>query len=235
MTPASFRFGGHSLDLLPARAAFWREQAALVLADCHFGKAASLRSHGLAVPEGGTADDLMRLDSLISHTSARRLIVVGDFFHSPSGYRPEVIDQLLAWRRRHGSLRVTLVPGNHDRSLHRLPAALGLEIVGEPHEEGVFRFVHDPAAVPAADVGGSEEPALSLCGHLHPAVRLGDRRVRGLSAPCFWLRRDSVLVLPSFGSFTGSAVICPGPGDRVLAVAAGRILEVPGALLGVDA
>jgi DNA ligase-associated metallophosphoesterase len=235
VTPVSLRFGGHSLDLLPARAAFWREQAALVVADCHFGKAASFRSHGVAVPEGGTADDLARLDSLISRTSARRLIVVGDFFHAPSGYRPEVVDQLIAWRHRHDSLRLTLVPGNHDRLLHRLPAALGLEIVGDPHAEEPFRFVHDPAAVPSPDVAGPEPPALSLCGHLHPAVRLGDRRVRGLSAPCFWLRRDSVLVLPSFGSFTGSAVICPGPGDRVLAVAAGRILEVPGALLGLDA
>lgn len=235
VTPASLRFGDQTLDLLPARAAFWREQGSLVVADCHFGKAASFRSHGLAVPEGGTADDLARLDSLIGRTGARRLIVVGDFFHAPSGYRPEVVDQLIAWRHRHDFLRLTLVPGNHDRSLHRLPTALGLEIVGDPHAEEPFRFVHDPAAVPPYDDGGSDSAVVTVCGHLHPAVRLGDRRVRGLSAPCFWLRRDSVLVLPSFGSFTGSAVIGPNSGDRVFAVAAGRILEVPGALLGLDA
>jgi hypothetical protein len=40
-----------------------------------------------------------------------------------------------------------------------------------------------------------------------------------------------VLILPGFGSFTGSVVIGPGPGDRVFAVAAGRVMEVPGRLL----
>ena len=205
------------------------------MADCHFGKAASFRSHGLAVPEGGTGDDLARIDALIGGTNARRLVVVGDLFHAPSGYRPEVIDALVAWRSRHRGLRLTLVPGNHDRLLHRLPASLDLEMAGDPHVEGAFRFVHDPGGVPSVAEGGAEAPVLTLGGHLHPAVRLGERRVRGLRAPCFWLRRDSVVVLPSFGSFTGSAVIGPGPGDRVFAVAAGRVLEVPGSLLGLRA
>lgn len=232
MSPTTLRLGGQTLDLLPERAAFWREQKAVLVADCHFGKTASFRQHGLAVPEGGTADDLARLDGLIDRTGAGRLIIVGDFFHSPAGYSQDVMSALLAWRRRHSSLRLTLVPGNHDRSLHRLPAELELDLVEDPHAEKEFRFIHDPAQVVVAATSTAPVRQWHICGHLHPAIRLGDRRVRGLSAPCFWLQGGSVLVLPSFGTFTGSAVIAPGTGDRVFAVAAGRILEVPGALLG---
>jgi metallophosphoesterase superfamily enzyme len=239
--PLSLRLGGQTLDLLPERAAFWREGSALLVADCHFGKAASLRRHGLAVPEGGTADDLIRLDTLLARTQAQSLVVVGDFFHSPSGYGAEVIDALVAWRARHDALRLTLVPGNHDRSLHRLPAALRLDIVRDPHVEAGLGFVHDPGHVPSPHPAGgrgpmrrsgeSDAPCGHICGHLHPAIRLGDRRVRGLTAPCFWVRHGSVLVLPSFGAFTGSVAISPDAGDRVFAVAGGRVVEVPGALL----
>jgi len=242
VTPVSLRFSGQRLDLLPDRAALWREASALLVADCHFGKAASFRRHGLAVPEGGTADDLRRLDTLIAATGARRLIVVGDFFHAPSGYSAAVVEALLVWRRRHETLRLTLVPGNHDRSLHRLPAGLGLEIVGDPHREAGLCFVHDPGQVPAPKSADgralSRRPAESdgscghICGHLHPAIRLGDRRVRGLTAPCFWVQNDSVLVLPSFGTFTGSLAISPGPGDRIFAVSSQKVLEVPATLLG---
>lgn len=232
VSPTSLRLGGQTLDLLPERAAYWREQGAVLVADCHFGKAAAFRRHGVAVPEGGTADDLARLDGIIDRTGAGRLIVVGDFFHSPTGYSHDVIGALVTWRQRHHSLRVTLVRGNHDRALHRLPAGLDLDLAEDPHGEGEINFVHDPAGV----VMPADSPVAGLrwhiCGHLHPAVRLGDRRVRGLSAPCFWLRGGAVLVLPSFGTFTGSAVIAPGAGDRVFAVAAGRVLEIPGALLG---
>lgn len=233
MNPVRLTLGRQSLDLLPERVAFWHEEHALLMADCHFGKAATFRHHGLAVPEGGTVDDLDRLDSLIARTGARRLIVVGDLFHAPTGYSPDVVDELMSWRRRNARLRLTLIPGNHDRALHRLPAALELEVPQCPHEEAGLGFIHDPAELTDPPESAATAACGHVCGHLHPAVRLGDRRVRGLSAPCFWLRGGSVLVLPSFGSFTGSAVISPVPGDRVFAVTAGRILEVPEVLLGV--
>ena len=40
--------------LMAQRAAFWREQQMLLIADPHFGKAASFRSHGIAIPRGTT-------------------------------------------------------------------------------------------------------------------------------------------------------------------------------------
>ena len=147
VTPLSLSLAGQTLDLFPDGAAWWREQGILMLADCHFGKSASFRHHGVAVPEGGTVDDLERIDRLLARTGAGQLLVVGDFFHAPTGYSDEVMAWLMAWRERHADLRVTLVPGNHDRWLHRLPSRLALEIVPGVHQLGVIGFVHDPASV----------------------------------------------------------------------------------------
>jgi DNA ligase-associated metallophosphoesterase len=232
VTSVSLRLGDQTFELLPDRAAFWHERRTLLVADCHLGKSASFRHHGLAVPEGGTGDDLERLSVLLAATGARRLLVVGDLFHAPSGFRPEVMEPLVQWRQSHGDLRITLVRGNHDRSLHRLPAALALDIAEDPHAEADGRFVHDPALAGSESEQPRPSAAWTLCGHLHPAVRLGDRRVRGMKAPCFWLQSDGRLVLPSFGSFTGGAVVTPACGDRVFAIAGARVLEVPPVLLG---
>ena len=223
---------GQTLELLPDRAAFWLERGTLLVADCHFGKAASLRRHGLAVPEGATLDDLARLDGLLSRTGARRVVVVGDLFHAPSGYAAAVIDGLVAWRRRHALLPLVLAPGNHDRSLHLLPSELGIDTAGRTADDDPLVFVHDPADVPEAGSDGGTHAY--VCGHLHPAVRVGDRRVRGASAPCFWLQGGRVLVLPSFGSFTGSVAVEPGDGDRIFALAGGRVVEVPARVLGIE-
>lgn len=238
VTPLSLSLAGQTLDLFPDGAAWWREQGILILADCHFGKSASFRHHGVAVPEGGTVDDLERIDRLLARTGARQLLVVGDFFHAPTGYSDEVMAWLMVWRERHAGLRVTLVPGNHDRWLHRLPSRLSLEIVSGVHQLGAMGFVHDPASaatavqIDSAKLPGDATAASAwICGHLHPAVRLGGRRERGMKAPCFWLQREAVLVLPGFGSFTGTAVITPGTGDRVFAAASGRVIEVPARLL----
>ena len=123
-------------------------------------------------------------------------------------------------------MKLTLVPGNHDRSLKRIPAEWAFEIAGREHGDGdPFLFVHDPADVAAK----KRFSGCHVAGHWHPAVALGDGRTRRLTAPCFW-HRPGLLVLPSFGTFTGSAVIGPESGDRVYAVAGGKVLEVPEAI-----
>jgi hypothetical protein len=43
--------------------------------------------------------------------------------------------------------------------------------------------------------------------------------------PCFWFARGYG-VLPAFGEFTGLADIAAEPGDRVVAVAEGSLVEV---------
>jgi metallophosphoesterase superfamily enzyme len=99
------------------------------------------------------------------------------------------------------------------------PPDLGFAVSDWVHEADGLRFVHDPRQAGSG--------AFAVAGHLHPAVRL---RGGGPAVPCFWLRRE-VLVLPGFGTFTGGALIRPGEGERVFAVADGLVVEVPAKLV----
>lgn len=74
---------------------------------------------------------------------------------------------------------------------------------------GPFACLHEPAdsATPATSDAGAPI-AIELSGHLHPAFRLTTSR-ESVALPCFWWY-DRGVVLPSFGSFTGSS---PVPSD----------------------
>jgi metallophosphoesterase superfamily enzyme len=47
------------LLLLPEKAVFWPAQGMLIIADIHFGKAASFRAQGIPVPRGTTTENLL--------------------------------------------------------------------------------------------------------------------------------------------------------------------------------
>ena len=223
---------GQTLDLLGDRAVWWHEGRTVILADIHLGKAAAFRESGLAVPEGDTEHDLDRIDRILRLTGAARLLVVGDMFHHPAGFRPEVFQAISNWRAAHRALHIVLVPGNHDRDLHRLPAEWGFESHPGGFRHGGLRFVHDPAHVSTASnqetvsKRTSREADFLICGHIHPAISLGHRNQSTMKAPCFWLAPQR-LVLPGFGGFTGLTAIRPDDGDRVFAIDAGRVIEVP--------
>lgn len=210
-------FGGALWTLLPQRAAFWSERRWLIVADVHFGKAATFRARGIPVPHGTTADNLQRLSALIDRLQPTTLLFLGDLFHAREAHAAATLTALYAWRERHGSLDLVLVEGNHDRSAGAPPLPLRVHRERDPWRVGDFAFCHYPCFVPSAH---------ALAGHLHPAVRLYGRGADCVRLPCFWLR-DELLVLPAFGSFTGGADIQRESGDRVLAVADDRVVEVP--------
>jgi metallophosphoesterase superfamily enzyme len=118
-------------------------------------------------------------------------------------------------------LEVSLVLGNHDLAAGRPLAQWNFEVYPREHMVKPFVFRHAPGISPKGYV---------LAGHLHPSVRVSAGRKSSLRAPCFWFRSDRA-VLPAFGEFTGTHVIGAGDGDRVYAVAGGRVVEIPPRLL----
>ncbi|HET7427286.1 MAG TPA: DEAD/DEAH box helicase, partial [Gemmatimonadales bacterium] len=60
MTDVGLRLAGEDLVLLPERALFWPRTATLVVADLHWGKAATFRAAGIPIPTGTTGEDLAR-------------------------------------------------------------------------------------------------------------------------------------------------------------------------------
>jgi DNA ligase-associated metallophosphoesterase len=209
--------GGAHFTLLGGQAALWRERGWLVVADAHFGKAAVFRARGVPVPQGTTSDNLARLDALIAAHAPRGIVFLGDLFHAREAHAPATLARLADWRARHAALDLVLVEGNHDRHAGPPPARLGLRVEAEPWCVDGLAFCHHPQTVAGAS---------ALAGHLHPAVRLSGRADDAVRLPCFWLR-DGLTVLPAFGAFTGGASIARAPGERVIALAEGRLYEVP--------
>jgi len=206
-----------SLHLLPERAVLWEEANTLIVADTHWGKAATFRAAGLPVPSGTTAEGLERLSSALKRSGANRLVFLGDLLHAREGRQPGTLHAVAEWRERWQTVEMVLVRGNHDRQAGDPPEPLRIGCVNGPIFEGPFAFGHHPRPI---------EGHYLLAGHLHPAVRLVGRGRQYARLACFWLG-TRILVLPAFGAFTGTADVRPSPGDRIFVVADRTVIEVP--------
>jgi len=203
---------GEALQFLADRALYWPARRRLLLADLHLGKGDVFRAAGIAVPTGGTALDLGRLDALLRVTGASDLWILGDFLHGPRSLAVEA-----AWRdllESHPGLAASVIGGNHDRALD--PAALQVSMLPEDVCDGPFRFRHHPRHPRDAS------PQHVLCGHLHPVVLLPGLPGR---FPAFALK-PAEIVLPAFSRFTGGLVI-GNPDQRWIACAKGVLVENP--------
>lgn len=213
LTQYTFEHRGTQLVLQPSKLVWWPEQKTLFMADSHFGKAATFRKAGMAVPEGTTSKMLGILSSEIEAFKAATLIVLGDWLHStvsaPDGFEEE----LWRWRQRHDRLKFILVQGNHDKRSRAFYDRLAVDV----HKEilcGPFQLCHDPVDCPTE--------LFSLCGHLHPSIQIGPNRLK-----CFWLRENQ-LVLPAFGEFTGTAKVNLAARESAIAICESNLIEISG-------
>ena len=214
--PVETVVAGERIVLLPERALFWPAASTLFISDTHWGKTAAFRAGGLAVPGGTTAADLERLTAVLLRTGARRLVILGDLFHARNGRTPETLAAIGAWRRARPEPEVLLIRGNHDRRAGDPPPEWNFGVVDPPHAEAPWMLCHHPKGYP---------DAYSLAGHLHPGVRLEGAGGERIKLPCFWFG-PRVGVLPAFGSFTGTELVRPRPGDRVWVIAEDEVISI---------
>lgn len=193
-------FAGTRMHLLADRALYWPERRLLVIADLHLGKGDIFRAHGIAVPSGGTAHDLARLDRLLHATTAEGLLILGDVLHGGQ-VQARWREDWAAFRQRWPRLAMMAVTGNHDRSLATVP--LGLQLLDQVWMQEGINFCHDVEDAAAPVIGG----------HLHPVLRIPGETRR---VPVFWICRQR-MVLPAFSAFTGGYRVSPGRDDRFYA------------------
>jgi DNA ligase-associated metallophosphoesterase len=137
-----------------------------------------------------------------------------------------------------GTLALCHHPHAHPRRPQEpMPAAAGAPLrMPDP----ALRSFMDDAIERAADVAPApvRRPAAArrplaapdagrprIAGHEHPCIGLHGR-TDSLRLPCFHFGA-AVAVLPAFGAFTGMHAVRRVPGDRVWAVLADRVVEVP--------
>jgi DNA ligase-associated metallophosphoesterase len=210
-----FTVADEELMLLSDRAAFWPRRNALFVADLHIGKATAFRAERFAVPAGSSEETLARLSRVLLKTGARKLFVLGDFWHAKNGRDDRIYDLLFSWRQMHPDIEMVLVEGNHDVRAGAMPPDLDIREEKELTMDG-FVLKHHPA---------EDEKGYVLSGHIHPAVRLIGQGRQEARLPAFWFG-PNVGVLPAFGEFTGFATVYPAAGDQVYVVADDDVLQV---------
>ncbi|NMV40202.1 ligase-associated DNA damage response endonuclease PdeM [Ralstonia insidiosa] len=203
--------GGDTVWLLPERALWWPAQRMLMVADAHFGKAATFRARGVPVPAGTTAQAIARLDAILERLPVMHIAWLGDLLHAREAHA--AVGSLVDWRARHTDVVCTLVRGNHDRHAGDPPASLRIDVVEEPWIVGSFALCHEPQAVPGHYV---------IAGHVHPGVVISGRGRDRLRLPCFRFGLGCAL-LPAFGEFTGLWTAPPTPDETLYVTAEGRI------------
>jgi DNA ligase-associated metallophosphoesterase len=213
---------GEQVVLMPEHAVWMPQRRTLLVADAHFGKAATFRAGGIFVPRGTTATTLARLERAVARTTATRVVFLGDLLHAREGRSPETLRLVAEWRASRQTVEVVLVRGNHDRAAGDPPDSLGIACVDPPMIEGAFALTHHPRVL---------EGHYDIAGHVHPAVRLRGRGRQWERLPCFWVRAEG-LVLPAFGDFTGLGDVELEEGDRAFVVADGAVVEI--AVVGVE-
>lgn len=211
---------GEVVDPLPSRALHWPARRTVLIADAHLGKAVAFDRGGLPlgrrVAEATTRHDLARLSLVLSTTGAQRLVILGDLLHARASHEPQTIELFAEWRRAHAALAIDLIRGNHDVAAGDPPAQWHIACHEPGLRDGPFTYHHEPTECRGSHV---------LAGHIHPAVRIGVGRSGGETAACFVVGSHRT-ILPAFGSFTGSARMPAGSGDRLFAVGPENVIEL---------
>lgn len=180
----------------------------LVIADLHWGYAASHRARGNLLPLWGDGEIEARLHGLLATYQPAEMIWLGDVVHAAEGaVRVEAF-------LRSAPLPITLVAGNHDR---RWRGATAKSVT-----RGNYFFHHGDVPLPVPP------GALEIIGHHHPAVSWNDYAGTHVKLPGLVVSARR-LVLPAFSPWAAGT---PWAGaqeqpETLWAVAPTRIFSVP--------
>ena len=202
---------GEAMALHPWGVVYWERPSMLLISDVHLGKVMHFRKHGAAVPRRALLRNFERLREVSEYFGPRSICFLGDLFHSHINREWLLFEQ---WARG-STARLELVCGNHDILSPLRYEALGMRW-RERWENGPFLLTHEPEEA---------DTLFNVSGHIHPAVRLAGPGRQQLRLPCFYLRKQQ-LILPAFGAFTGSHALSPEAGDRIFALAGDRVIAL---------
>lgn len=215
--PVPHHIHNNTFWLSPERSIYWEQGEAIIVSDLHLGKTGHFRKAGIAVPQNVYQHDLQRLFHLIQHYRPKRLIIVGDLFHSKEN---KEMDLFVRWRESMPEVQFILIKGNHDILPDQWYNSAGIATHAEEYTTGGFCFTHDPAACNAA--GNS---VYTFSGHIHPGIRINGAGKQSLQFPCYYFGKTHA-ILPAFSRFTGLAGIQPSRQDSVFAIVNQSVIAI---------
>lgn len=208
-------FKGFTLQLLPEKALWIAELRFLLIADLHFGKATHFRKSGIPIPEAVHDMDYQLLTQLHTEFAPAHTYFLGDLFHSSWNDQWDILDFFLT-SFPHTDFH--LVKGNHDILPPSLYRQSILKIHGKPLRLASFVLSHEPLEIVPDEL-------LNICGHLHPGILLRGPAKQSLRIPCYHYR-ERRLILPSFGNFTGLALMEKKKNDLIWGVTEKQVIPI---------
>ena len=212
--PVLHKIHNKNLWLSAQRAIFWEEEKALIASDLHFGKTGHFRKWGIGVPQSVYKEDLQRMVNLLHYFKPRKLIVVGDFFHSSANME---LDWFKRWRDDFLSLEIILVRGNHDILKDSWYKQATIKVEAPTLQLNSFLFSHDQCE--------AAEDVYTFCGHIHPGVIVHGLGKQSLRFPCFYFG-DKQCILPAFSMFTGAVALDRNAADAVYAIVQNELVKL---------
>lgn len=209
------QLGKDTYQLLNDKAIFRKRDQTLILADLHLGKAQHFRKHGIYLPQQSAERDYERLTELIEYLHPKRIILLGDLFHSSINHEWTMFCNVMNTFK---TTEFVLVLGNHDILEEQQYQQAHLTVVREQLTEDDIIFSHHP-------LKKTPENAFCFAGHIHPGIKLHGKGKQTIKLPCFFLRKNQ-FILPAFGSLTGLHLIERQKEDRVFGVTTNIVMEV---------
>ena len=182
-----FSISENELVAMPSGALWWPAQSILCVSDLHFGKSNRLARMGQSwIPPYENQDTLLRLETDLDSTSAKKIICLGDSFDDNEASQSLTSDELLWITKMQAGREWIWISGNHDPS----PKNLGGSFL-HYLEIGKLYFQHIASA----------EGRFEISGHYHPKIRV---IIKGQSFTrrCFLVDENRV-ILPAYGTYTG--------------------------------
>ncbi len=194
-------------------AMYWSERKILLISDVHLGKVSHFQKHGAAIPGAIIEKNFSKLDLVVELFQPEEVLFLGDLFHSSLNSEWHIFKE---WVEK-TAIPTFLVAGNHDVINPKLYAQLHIQVIKQLIVDD-FLFTHHPE---------DREGFFTICGHVHPAVRLIGKGRQSLKLPCFF-QSDNQLIIPAFGEFTGTYILQPQEGNKVFVITKDAVVQVFG-------
>jgi putative SbcD/Mre11-related phosphoesterase len=145
--------------------------SSLVISDLHLGLEYDYRKGGISLPSQ-TGKLMKAVDSLITDTRPERLIIIGDVKHKVPGTSFQEVKEIPEFfSHLSGSVKVEIVPGNHDAGIEKmLPSGIRVHPgTGFIEDDLYFGHGHTWPAEKALTCSHM------ILGHRHPLIEFRDR------------------------------------------------------------
>lgn len=214
MEDTLFVLQGQKLHLNAGKVVFWEEEQMLIVSDIHFGKISHFRKSGIGIPSSAIALNFNNLRNVISFYSPRKILFLGDLFHSTYNEEWPLLQDFIA---QFPQIQFLLLLGNHDILTQRNYQEANLILLENKWIKAPFVFTHEPI--------DQTTGFYQIAGHIHPGIKMSGKGLGSVTIPCFFFS-EKLAILPAFGYFTGLYKVKPRKTDTIFGVLNHQILKL---------